>query len=212
MDMDTTSPQSEIDLMVEKAIREGASAEVEVETLDEAASLAPDVRRARWQSRRPSIEHLEPGIVSHPGAKDPVTGLLAAIVLPVFDVGDRIVVDIRTQHLVGTPWLETIVGKVRSIDDDTGLVSLFDEESDPRIPMVRWTSFKDGLHDFRLAPTRGNPFNAERVKAAKPPPAPGEVRRGRGRPKGSTNRPKEVVKAEREAYKAAQLAKKGKKA
>jgi len=167
----------------------------------EEAGLSEDARRARWQARRPRIDHLKPAVISTPGDLDPSTGLQANDVLVLFDVGDRIVVDCRTPILTGAPWLQTIVGKVRSIDDDTGLVSIYDEDSDPRNPMVRWVTFKDEYHDFRLAPAKGNPFNAEKIKAVRPPPAPGEERRGRGRPKGSKNRPKEEINAEREAYK-----------
>lgn len=184
-------------------------------TADEAAAfeeavMSDDARRARWQSRRPRILHLPEGVAHVKGERDPNTGLMPVELVPLFDVGTRIVVDCTTKLLrpVGVvggepvwPWLETIVGKVRSIDDETGLVTVYDEESDPRCPKVRYVSFRDGLHDFRLAPERGNPFNAEKVKPVRPPPAPGEVRRGRGRPKGSKNRPKEEIQAEREAYK-----------
>lgn len=181
------------------------------------ASLDPDARRARWQSRRPRIDHLKPAVVSHPGELNPETGLYAHELLCLFDVGDRIVVEVRTAHLRGTPWLNTIVGKVRTIDDETGLVTMYDEESDARNPMVRYVSFKDELHDFRLAPAKGNPFNvilakqaeraAKAAAAAADPNAP--KKRGRGRPKGSKNRSKEEIMAEREAYKAAREAKKG---
>lgn len=213
---ETQSQKTEIDDLVEKAIREGTEPEQDASDDDvidaEDASLSEDARKARWQSRRPRIEHLQPAVVSQAGERNPETGLLESLVLPLFDVGDRIVADVRTRFLPGAPWLHTLVGKVRSIDDETGVVSLYDEESDPRCPTVRWVSFKDGLHDIRLAPAKGNPFNAEKVKPVRPPPVEGEVRRGRGRPKGSKNRPKEEIKAEREAYKAAQAAKKGRKA
>lgn len=175
------------------------------------AHLSDDARRMRWQSRRPPILHLKSGVVQHFDERDPVTKLLPVEKLPLFDVGDRIVVDVCTKLLrpwlnkygeVVYPWLHTIVGKVRSIDDETGLVTMYDEDSDMRAPTVRYVNFKDDLHDFRLAPAKGNPFNVvAAAKPIKPPPAPGEVRRGRGRPKGSKNRSKEEIQAEREAYK-----------
>lgn len=151
--------------------------------------MSREAMRARWQARRPNIDHLKSGIVAE-----------GDLVLPVFDVGERIVVDVRTRFLGGDPWLHTLVGKVRSIDDETGLVSLLDEESDPRSPMVRWVSFKDELHDFRLAPLRGDPFAVSAVRAPKQVAAPVEGKRGRGRPAGSRNRSKEEIQAEREAY------------
>jgi len=109
---------------------------------------------------------------------------------------------VRTDLLNGCPWLYTLVGKVRSIDDDTGLVTLWDEDSDQRNPMCRYVSFKSSLCIFKLAPVRGNPFDAAKIARVLPPRVPGEKKRGRGRPKGSKNRPKEVIQAERAARKA----------
>jgi hypothetical protein len=167
----------------------------------EEMSLSREQRHARWQSRKPGILHLSEGVT--------VTELDGETTyLPLFDVGSRIVVEIRTSLLKGSPWLETLVGKVRSIDDEAGLVSILDEDTDARLPAVRWVSFKDGLHDFRLAPARGNPFDAaaakriERELAKAAAIAAGQVKRGRGRPPGSRNRPKEVIQAEKEARKA----------
>lgn len=163
----------------------------------EFAELGDDARRARWQSRRPRILHLKEAVTRIPGEGGEPDELL-----PLFDVGDRIVVDRCTSLLRGDPWLETIVGRVRSIDDETGLVTMFDEAGDPRMMLVRYTNFKDVLHDFRLAPARGNPFTVSAVRqAAKPEPKPGDPpKRGRGRPKGSKNRAKDAIEAERAAY------------
>lgn len=208
---DTTDTQHEIPVTPPVGSEpevEAPGTDEEAETLAD-AQLSDDARRLRWQSRRPRILHLKEGVAKVLGEPDE-RGFRALELVPLFDVGDRIVVDCCTKLLrpwtnqhgeTVYPWLQTIVGKVRSIDDEAGVVSLFDEESDPRNPAVRWVSFRDGLHDFRLAPAKGNPFAAAAVKPVKPPPAPGEVRRGRGRPKGSKNRPKEVILAEREAYK-----------
>jgi len=171
------------------------------ETVDISANLSHEAMRARWQARRPGIAHLKPAVISQPGELNPDTGLMAMLTLPLFDVGDRIVVDVRTDLLNGDPWLHTLVGKVRSIDDDTGVVSLYDEESDIRNPMVRWVSYLNPLQDFRLAPPKGDPFAVSAIKAAtKPEPKPGEVKRGRGRPPGAKNRSKEEIAAERDAY------------
>lgn len=209
---DTTTEQPEI--LETPAVGPEPELDETAEALAD-AHLSDDARRLRWQSRRPRILHLQSGVVQHFGDRDPVTGLLPMEKLPLFDVGDRIVVDVCTKLLrpwtnnhgeLVYPWLHTIVGKVRSIDDDTGLVTMYDEESDMRNPTVRYVNYKDDLHDFRLCqvagmPIKGNPFNAEKIKPVRPPPAPGEERRGRGRPKGSKNRPKEEIVAEREAYK-----------
>lgn len=165
------------------------------------ASLSDVQRRSRWQARRPVIEHLKDGVMT----------LEDGEILPLFDVGTRIVVDCSTKLLDGQPWLQTIVGKVHSIDDDTGLVSLYDEEATAGNLAPRWVSFKDDLHIFKLAPEKGDPFAAKAIKAQLRREAiaaanPGE-KRGRGRPKGSKNRPKEVIKAEKETIRQLRLAK-----
>jgi len=156
---------------------------------DADVGLSRAERHQRWQSKRPPIEHLKDGIA--------VLGDGSSVVL--FDVGDRIVVDTRTSLLKGLPWLETIVGRVRSIDDDTGMVSLYDEDSDFRSPRARWASFKDGLACFKLAPAKGSPFIVTEVKVQPTVPQPGK--RGKGRPKGTKNRPKAVIEAEKAAKK-----------
>lgn len=226
--MDTTSQAEEIlDEVTEGTVPEpevppvptddvAQSMPVDDDSLNEDLFLSDDARRSRWQSRKPSAEHLKVGTVSTVIDAQPAD-------LPLFTVGDRIVVECRTRFLKRADtgelcWLETLVGKVRSIDDDTGAVSLFDEESDPRSPVVRHVSLKDpAAYSFFLAPARGNPFTATAVRQAAKPVVPPVVidgveqpKRGRGRPPGSKNRPKEVIKAEREAYKAAKAEKKGK--
>lgn len=194
---ETVEELSEIDKLLVAAVNSNVVDVDEEEQGEDPAdvNLSVEARKARWLARRPTIAHLKDGICYVPGSSER---------LPLFDVGVRIVVDISTDHLKDVPWLQTIVGKVRSIDDDTGIVSVFDEDSDVRCPTVRWTSFKDDLHVFKLAPIKGNPFDPALVrKAPKPPLKPGEVRRGRGRPKGVKNRPKEIIQAEREARKEA---------
>ena len=197
--METTSPEvemSETDRQVQKVITEQAVGSAKLDSEAELSSddlLSHEARWARWQAKRPNIDHLPTAI-----AVDPSDGSC----VPLFDVGDRIVVDRRTTLLAGTPWLETIVGKVRSIDDDTGLVTMWDEDSDPRNPPCRYVNYKDALHVFKLAPARGNPFEPPAPpKKEKPQRQKGDKRRGR--PKGSKNRPKDVIQAEREARKAA---------
>lgn len=190
---DTLSNDAAILETLARDLREGTDGLLtDAKGPDEEAVLSDTARQARWQSRRPDIAHL----------KDGVATLDDGTVLPLFNVGDRIVADIRTNLLAGLPWLETVVGKVADIDDDTGVVVVLDEDTDQRAPSRRYVSFKDGMHDLRLAPARGNPFDAAKIKAMKPALKPGEVRRGRGRPPGSKNRPKAIIVAEREARKA----------
>jgi hypothetical protein len=155
--------------------------------------LSDELRFRRWQDKRPPIGHLADAIHVPNDGTDAV---------PLFDMGDRIVVDCCTDLLRGLPWLQTIVGTVRSIDDTSGTVSLYDEDSDARNPMVRFVSFKSNLFTLKLAPAKGDPFEPPSPeRQPKPQPMPGQ--KGRGRPKGSKNRPKDIIKAEREARKAA---------
>lgn len=176
--------------VLESVIPEPVVEEEEHITADD--TLSHEQRFQRWQAKRPVIEHLRTGVFVQADGT----------ILPLFDVGDRIVVDRRTTLLRGIPWLETIVGKVRTIDDESGLVTVWDEDGDPRSPPTRYTNFKDPYHIFKLAPDRGNPFEPPpEPKPEKPQRAPGQ--KGRGRPKGSKNRPKDVIKAEREARKVA---------
>ncbi len=188
-ELDETAPPP-IDVVIE----ESTGDEDDKVDLNEEASFSAEQRKQRWLARRPRIDHLKDGVIFPPGTSD---------ALPLFDVGDRIVVDVSTVHLKGSPWLETLVGKVRTIDDDTGLVTLWDEDSDQRNPMTRYVSVREPLCIFKLAPAKGNPFDASKAARVVKVLAPGEVKRGRGRPPGSKNRPKEVIKAEREARKAA---------
>lgn len=189
--------------------------DVEEETLgqvrvDDSETLSADARLLRWQGRRPNIDHLSKAIFQAKTSRFPgdTDGDLKYV--PLFDVGDRIVVDRRTPLLKGEPWLETIVGKVRTIDDDTGIVSVWDEASNQANPMTRWLSFTDGYHIFKLCPAKGDPFEVPLVKPTatieKTPNVDADgnpqIKRHRGRPKGSKNRSKEIVKAEKAARKA----------
>ena len=164
------------------------------------ASLTNEQRKARRLARRPNIDHLEPGVASVPGTKDPVTGLLKAEVFPLFNVGDRIIVE-RFVSWQLDEWLDTRVYQVREIDDETGFVKCLDVEANHHAVV----GFKHPGQTFKLCAQKGDPFQAPKVKNAGAhlpsltgkPSAPGEKRRGR--PPGSKNRPKDVVEAEKAA-------------
>jgi len=180
----------------------GQETESQPPTVDEdedlaGAGLTPEQRNARRLARKPNISHLPPGIASVPGSKDPVTGLLKDEVFALFDVGDRIVVE-RYISWSLDQWLDTKVYRVTSIDDETGHVRCIDEEYNHNATV----GFKHPGQTFKLAPKKGNPFTAPKVKNAgsSQPDATGKPKR-RGRPKGSKNRPKEVIKLERQAKK-----------
>jgi len=134
-------------------VQENAEVE-ETKKINGEMLLSIEQRRAKWLSKRPDISHLKNGIVQTPEGP-----------LPLFNVNDRIVVDRRTSLLEDKMWLETIVGTVKSIDDDKGIVMMTDEEADQRQRVRRFVSFKDGMHDIRIAPKgRGNPFVCKGTK------------------------------------------------
>jgi hypothetical protein len=155
------------------------------------AALSFEERQARRLAKKPTIDHLEPGTVT----------MEDGTVLPLFDVGSRIVVE-RYISWDLSQWLDTRVYKVVSIDDDSGLVRCLDEEANHNAIV----GFKSHGQTFKMAPLRGDPFTAPKVKNAgremgllngQAPQNGGQKRRGR--PPGSKNRPRDVVMAEREA-------------
>lgn len=153
-----------------------AYADEDEQTLAE-QQLGREEREKRRLARKPDISHLKPGVAE-------VNGEL----LPLFDVGSKIVVERRSGPLKNQPWLDTRVYRVRMIDDDTGVIGAWDEEW-PHGTHNCFLSFKDGLHDIRLAPKVGNPF-VSRKERPKPEQDPDAPKRKRGRPLGSKNRPK----------------------
>jgi hypothetical protein len=99
-----------------------------------------------WQNQQPDCAHLRAGTALHAGT-----------CIPLFDVGDRIVVESYTSLLPGEPWLETVVGTVLEIDDDSGVVKLSEE------PHAGWRKRHFGYRKqpadrFYLAPASGSPF------------------------------------------------------
>ena len=75
----------------------------------ELASLSPLARAELHSRNRPSVDHLEPAT-----GVDPSTGE----VLPLFQVGDRVVVERCSELLESKMWLDTDVYVVTSIDYD----------------------------------------------------------------------------------------------
>lgn len=161
------------------------------------ASMTPEQRKLRRLARRPSIDHLDPGIRRVLGPKDPETGLCSEILVPMFDVGERIVVE-RFLSWATDEWLDTRIYRVCSIDDETGVVKCIDEEANHHACV----GFKHPGQTFKLCPAKGDPFAVPKVKnAGRERSDPNEPAKKRGRPKGSKNRPKDVINAERQAKK-----------
>jgi hypothetical protein len=179
------------------------------DVIDPDATLSPEEREQKRLSRKPVIDHLSDGVAL----------LDDGTVLPLFDAGDRIVAERHTNCLTGSPWLDTRVYVVRSIDDELGIVHCTDEE----MRHYACIGFRNPWTRIKLAPRRGNPFSVSRVekerlkeqekekkKGQVAAPADGEKKK-RGRPKGSKNRSKDVIEAEKSAKKAMKKQKKEKK-
>lgn len=170
---------------------------------DNDALLSTEELRSRREARKPVIAHLPLGTVT----------LDDGLILPLFDVGDRIVAERQASCLVGNPWLDTRVYIVRSIDDEAGYVDCYEEEAMSRSVI----GFRHPHTNIRLAPRRGNPFAVNAAKRELKREALQKNRgvkkdaggtvvdsskpRGRGRPKGVKNRDKETIKADKQAKK-----------
>jgi len=150
------------------------------------AGLSPEQRAAKREAKKPKIDHLT----------DAVGVLPDGTKIALFDVGDRIIVQ-RNLSWALDQWLDTRVYIVRSIDDDKGFVHCQDDE----MGHYACVGFKHPGQLFKFAPKKGNPFKAPKVeKPTQPDLPPGEKKR-RGRPKGTKNRTKDVIQAEKQAKK-----------
>jgi hypothetical protein len=142
-------------------------------------------------------------------AKPDITKLPDAIVGGVaqFKEGDKLVIERYSTFLAGKPYLDTKTYRVVRHDEFTGRMHLFDEQLDQNA-IMNWkegmrfgTVFKlaTGKVDISTKRKRGRP--KKEVVDAPPPSNPTGEKRGRGRPKGAKNRPKEVIAAEKAAMK-----------
>lgn len=138
--------------------------------------------------------------------------------------GDRIVIERRAAFLPGRPYLDTKTYRIKRVDPN-GDMSLWDESLN-QWAMDNWKTgpMKGQVYKLPTVGTsvstkrkrgrpRKNPVDAPKPTVAGPDGAP--VKRGRGRPKGSKNRAKEVIraeKAEKRRLRAAKVAKRTKKA
>lgn len=156
------------------------------------AGRDPDAAWADRNARKPNISHLKPALVVVDGAP-----------LPLFNIGDKIVIERYASVLAARPWLDTLTYTVESIDDETGVVGLWNEDLKQHALGNYITGPKKGdVYCLAIAKEtigkkkRGRP----RVRPLPPEGEPKPVRKGkRGRPPGSKNRPKDVIAAERAA-------------
>lgn len=182
---------------------------------EEEALLPDDILRARAEAKKPVISHLRPAVVDGEF---------------ILKKSDYVVIERRRAHNERHEWLDTRVYRLVEDPKPNGDLKLVD----PVRMQFALSNWKTGLElgfDFRLPPAGRNPETClesggkrrrkRKVQEDKPvatvtssPDAP-ERRKGRGRPAGVKNRPKEVVQAEklakleeRRAKKAARVARK----
>lgn len=160
------------------------------------------------EARKPNIDHLE----------DALTTLDDGTLVPLFGVGDKIVIERRATILPGSPWLDTATYTVTDIDDVSGDLKLV---SDGYGHSAMSNFVKGTAAGYRFKIPSGSSIGKKRRgvkgrgrrKVAAPAPVSSPTpdttleKRGRGRPKGSKNRPKDVIDAERRAKATARKAK-----
>ena len=136
--------------------------------------------------------------------------------------GEKIIVERRATVLEGSPWLDTKVYEVVSIDGATGNVTLHDVEAEHNT-LINYIVGPDRGYKFKFVPKKGNTSLAKKrgrprknkevgAEEAPKPVQLGEdgqpIVRRRGRPKGSKNRDKDAIKAEKSQMAAAKKARK----
>lgn len=136
---------------------------------------------------------------------------------PQFRRGDRIVIERYASFLAGCPYLDTKTYRVTSVDPITGRLDLYDDS----FLQYACDNWKYGLRIgqvYKLANgatvttrrKRGRP-RKNPIEAPKAPELGADgrpVKKRRGRPKGSKNRPKEEIREEKVVKAAKRVAKK----
>lgn len=150
--------------------------------------ISPDVFEAlgKHASNKPDISRLPDAICCG---------------VPQFKEDDKIVVERYSAFLKGKPYLDTKTYRVLRLDEFTGRMHLFDEQLEQNAIMNWKESLRFGTV-FKLA--TGKLHISTKKKRGRPrknpmeevvPVDPNAPKRGRGRPKGTVNRDKEVIAA-----------------
>lgn len=176
----------------ETEVAHSAVAEVESDENIIDTSLGTPESWARRLVRKPYIDHLPDAIVTI----DDGTPVL--VPLP----GELVVIERMATIIPGSPWLDTKLYKIVSVDEETGVVKLWSSE-DCAFGFTNYIrAWEDKSQRFKLPPEKGSWEGSPEqhakaiVEAAKPAPPDGK-KRGRGRPPGSKNRSKDLINAEK---------------
>ena len=86
--------------------------------LEPVEDVDPRVAATLRESRRPDISVYEPGTIRGPGGE----------ILPLFEVGSSVLIERRSSLLPGHPWVDTAVYRVLGIDDDGGVIRVWNPE------------------------------------------------------------------------------------
>lgn len=196
--------KKKIDEIVAPPSAPAAPIAVDVATIEDEVGEFDESSDAR-NARRPDVSHLDDALAD-------VDGTL----VPLFGIGDKIVIE-RTNILhPDRPWLDTQTYTVQDIDDVTGDLKLWNDG----FQQFAASNFIQGIaygyvfklpSGTRIGKTRrgGGKRGRKVARVASSAPATPEpkvplvteaevpVKRGRGRPPGSKNRPKAVIEAER---------------
>lgn len=141
---------------------------------------------------------------------------------PVFQVGDKVVIERYATMLDTHPYLDTKTYKVVAIDTDTGNMRLWDDQLGQFASDNFKTGTAAGTRTYKIAmgvnvstkKKRGRPRKNPVVALEEAKPAAPAEKKKRGRPPGSKNRDKDTIraeKAEKKALRAAKVATKKKK-
>ena len=173
---------------------------------------AEDIPRDSEFAEISDLIKIEEERAKDPKSKPDIDNLSDAVVFledgtPVFvpEVGEKVIIERYTSLLPGRPWLDTRVYVVREIDEDTGRLSLWDEDS------KYWatSNFIDGLKNgyrFKLTPDVGRGISKKRHRRTKEERMLAkqdaleksfEKKKKRGRKPGTKNRSKEVIAVEK---------------
>jgi hypothetical protein len=117
----------------------------DVDEAEARSVLTNEQKEARRVSKRPSIDHLQDATVTIEGG----------VVVPLFNIGDKIVAERYCSFLNGNPWLDTKIYLVKGIDDLKGLAKCWDEDSQQNVII----GFNHPSTKVKLCPKKGNPFH-----------------------------------------------------
>jgi len=168
--------------------------------VDWSDTLSPEELRActiaeEAAASKPDISRLKPAIVDG---------------WPVFVEGDKIIIERYCTLIKGRPYLDTITYRVMKVDLVTGKVNLFNEELRHHA-MDNWRHGIRWGYVYKFAPEKGVSVTLLKGMRKRGRPCkekvdemqdeqsvdPNAPRRGRGRPKGSKNRDRSEIIAEK---------------